>query len=119
MEVKFIEHKGNKILYVDYRGAKNDSDLFKVLEKDVEIEKTLTEKSLLLANFENTFLSYRYMEEVKKSGKEIRRKIMKKTALVGITGLKVIMLKSYIQFTGQKNMKTFRTEEEALEWLIS
>ena len=78
MEVKFIEHKGKKILYVDYRGAQNDADLFEVLEKDIAFEKTLNEKSLLLANFANVFLSYRYMEKVNKSGKEIRRKKIKK-----------------------------------------
>lgn len=56
MDVKWIEFQGNKILYVDYRGAKDESEMMKILNQDVEIEKTLKEKVPLLANYENTFV---------------------------------------------------------------
>ena len=118
MGVKFIEYNGKEILYIDHRGAKNDIELLQILHKGIEIEKTLKENSLALANFENTFLSYQVMEEMKKSGKH-RKKVMKKLALVGISGMKVIFLRAYIEFTGQKNIKTFNTEEEAFDWLVS
>jgi len=119
MEVRMIEFKGKKILYVDYRGAVNEDDMLANLKKEIEIERTLKEKTLLLSNFQDTYVSPNYMNEVNKTGKEIRTKIISKTALVGIQGVKSILLRSYITFTGQKDMKTFDTEELAKEWLIS
>jgi hypothetical protein len=119
MEVKFIEHKNKRILYVDYRGAKNENDMLDTLKKDVEIEKTLKDKTLLLANFENAPITQKYMDEVKRSGVEIRSKIMSKTALIGITGIKNIFVQGYIRFTGQKDMKMFNSEDDAKEWLVS
>ena len=117
MEVKIIEYKGKKILYADHRGAKDDFDMIKILYKGIEIEKTLKEGSLLLANFENSFNSFRFLEEVKKTGK-FRSKIMKKMAFVGITGIKIILLKMYIEFNGKKGIKTFDNEDEARDWLV-
>jgi len=119
MEVKMIDVKGKKVLYVDYRGASNEDDMLANLKKEIEIERTLTEKTLLLSNFQDTYVSPNYMNEVNKTGKEIRSKIISKTALVGIQGVKSILLRSYITFTGQKEMKTFDTEELAKDWLIS
>lgn len=117
MEVKLIEYQGKDVLYVDHRGAKHEQEMLQLLHKGVEIEKTLDEGSLLLANFENVFLSYNFMEEVKRSG-ELRSKIMKKTAVVGMSGFKFYLLNTYIKFTGQKKIKTFDTEKAALDWLV-
>jgi hypothetical protein len=48
MEVKWIEHKGKNILYVDYREAKDDNDLISLLKQEVEIEKKSGENRKIL-----------------------------------------------------------------------
>ena len=118
MQVKWIEYKGKKILSVDYRGANSLEDMVNVLHQEVNIEKTLKEKTVVLANFEGTHGSGEYMSELKKLGKEVRNEKTSKTALLGITGVKKVLLSAYIAFTGDKNLRPFDNEEDALAWLI-
>ena len=42
-----------------------------------------------------------------------------KQALLGVTGLKNILLQGFLTVTGTKDMKPFENEAEALEWLVS
>jgi hypothetical protein len=42
-----------------------------------------------------------------------------KTALLGIAGVKGVLVQGYAFFTGEKNLKTFSTEQDAMEWLVS
>jgi hypothetical protein len=118
MEVKWLNHGGKKILYGDYRGAKTETELINILKEVIELEKKGEGKLLELANFSDTYIGTNFMNEVNKSGKDIRAKYVAKTALVGVTGLKNVLLMGYITFTGQKNIKSFSTENEALRWLI-
>jgi hypothetical protein len=118
MEIKWIEHKGRKILYDDFRGAKNENELMELLYQAIEIEKKSAEKFLLLINVENTYMTQKYMDEVKRSGKEYRNEKALKTALVGITGLKKILYQGYIAFTGNTKTKPFDNEEAAKDWLV-
>ena len=50
MKVEWIEYKGKQILYVEYSGAKNDSELISILHQEIEIEKQMNEKILCLVN---------------------------------------------------------------------
>jgi hypothetical protein len=118
MEVKWIEQKGKKILLVDYRGAKNVDDMISILKQETEIERISTDKVSVLANFEKAYYYPKYMEELKKLGKEVRNEKTYKTALIGIVGAKKIFMQAYITFTGDKNLKTFDNEEEAKDWLL-
>ena len=119
MDVKWIEHKGRRILYVDYRGAKNEEEMLSVLYKSNEEEKASSEKVTVLANFENTYASSKYMDEVNRLGKEVTKNIVDKTALIGIVGIKKILVNSFIRFTGDNNLKIFDNEDNAKEWLVS
>jgi hypothetical protein len=117
MKVEWIEYKGKKILYVEYSGAKDDDELIGVLHREVEIEKTLTEKTLCLVTVANAHAGTRYMDELKKLGKEVRNEKVAKTATLGVEGIQRVLFNAYILFTGEVN-KTFSSEEEAKEWLI-
>lgn len=57
------------------------------------------------------------MDEVKKVGNAVLKVKIQKTATVGITGIKKILFKAYIVFTGQKDVKLFDNQKEALDWL--
>jgi hypothetical protein len=118
VEVRWIEHEGKKILYIDYRGAKDGKDAVDLLMKAVEIEKRSEGHLLILQNFEGTFGNDEYMAKVKEVGKEVNDKVFR-NALVGITGVKKILLAGYAKISGEKGLKTFDSEQAGKEWLIS
>ncbi len=119
MEIKWIEYKGKKILYCDYRGAKNDREMIDHINRFADILRKQTGKTLTISNFENTVISTAFMSEAKRLGTEVGILKMGKSAQLGITGLKRIMLDGYNAVTGQKDNKMFPGEVEAKDWLVS
>lgn len=119
MNTTWTEHGGKKILVVDYRGCKSDKEMIAVLDQEVLIERGLTEKVLVLADFTNVHAGPDYMDAVKKAGKEVRNQKTARTALVGIHGVQKILVNAYISFTGDKNMASFPDQESAKSWLTS
>ena len=118
MGLSLRPHKGKQILYVDY-GRLNIDDMIKLLYNTCHVLKKFNEKALLLTNFENAKVSTQFMSEVKHLGKEVITQKAAKTALLGIYGVRKKLVKDYILFTSEENLKTFETEQEAIEWLVS
>ena len=116
--VSWIEYKGEKILFSDYEGCKTAEEMINVLYQEVEELKKQEGKSLVIANYNNSFGSIKYMNVLKEVGKEVLLKKIKKTATMGIVGYKEALFKSYIFFSEQKNVKLFYDKETALDWLI-
>ena len=116
MPISWIEHKGQKILFIDLKGAAKEE-----MVHTVEAQKKMIDQSpepvLLLNDFRDTIATEQYMERAKKYGKEQKDKI-KKTALLGITGMKKVLVLAYIQFSGNTNTKIFNDIEEAKEYLV-
>jgi hypothetical protein len=81
--------------------------------------KKFNEKALLLTNFENATVSPPFIKEVRRLGKKIISDKAAKTALLGIYGARGKLVKDYILLTSEENLKTFETEQEAIEWLVS
>lgn len=115
--VSWIEHKGKKVLFSDYEGCKTAEEMIAVLYQEVEELKNQTGKSLVIANYNNSFGSIKYMNVLKEMGKEVLSKKIEKTATLGITGFKEALFKSYIFFSEQKNVKLFYDKDSALDWL--
>ena len=111
-------YKGKQIFYVDYNGLNTD-EMIKLLHETCEILKISSEKVPLLTNFQNTIGTTEFMSEVKQLGKEIITVKASKTALLGISSFKGVLVQGYTFFTGEKNLKAFNTEQEAMEWLVS
>ncbi len=118
MEVKWIEHKGKKILFSNYEGCKTSEEMISVLYQEAEILRKQNGKTLVMANYEKSFGSSEYMSVLKDISHEVLKEKIERTATLGITGVKEALFKSYIFFTGQKNVKLFYDRDEALEWLI-
>jgi hypothetical protein len=56
---------------------------------------------------------------VRRLGKKVISEKAAKTALLGIYGTREKLVKGYILFADEQNLKTFETEQEAIEWLVS
>ena len=116
MSVKKIVHKGQTILVADYRGLNKAEQQIQNLEELSKVLKISSSSLPILSNYDGVAVGTEFMNRVKVLGKELKPKI-KRQALLGITGVKNILLQGYILFTGEKEIKTFDTEAEALEYL--
>ncbi|MBN2006103.1 MAG: hypothetical protein JXA21_22290 [Anaerolineae bacterium] len=116
MSVEWIEYKGKRILYVDFRGLRNEG-MLENLELEAKMLAETPGKVLVLGNFEGTRASNAFMDRLKQLGKEVIEDKVARNAVLGVTGLKEILMRAYNAVTGGK-ARPFATEAEALEWLV-
>jgi len=116
MSVKWIEYKGKRILYADFRGLRG-KELIETIELEAQMVAAHPTKVLILDNFEGVHTTTAFVERIKQLGKDIIEEKTIKNAVLGITGLKDILLRAYNTFTKGKS-RPFGTEADALEWLV-
>ena len=111
-----IEHKGKVINYVDYRGM----DLEAMLETLDEAEKKSLERNtpggLVLINISGVYAVQEFIQRAKEVGKTTGP-LTAKSAIVGIVGVKKILLNTY-NLLSRAYTRAFDTEESAKDWLV-
>ena len=118
MRSKWIEHRGSKIFYQDF------SELFynydSVKKELGEVQQVVTEQPLgsllVLSNFTDTTIAGDLMNILNESSR-ITKDHVKKTAVLGVTGVKRRLADMLTKLTGQP-LKYFDDEYLAKEWLI-
>jgi hypothetical protein len=118
MSVSYINHKGKKIMIVDYRQCKSTEDTLKVLEQVRQEYMKTNEMIISLNDFRDAYGSNEFMKKANELGKELFDKRTIKTAAIGVTGIKKILVNAYNVFVKNKIM-IFDTKEEALDWLAA
>lgn len=118
MGPSWIEHKGKRILFVDYRGCTDEEESLKILREEIEIDRQNPAGIRMLVDYTGATASPGYMAEVKQSGKEIRNNKVEKIAVLGIEGLKKVLFAGYLSFTRNKNIRAFENDIEAKAWLV-
>ncbi len=117
MTISWIEYKGKRILKTVYTGHTHQENVG-LLEEQGEIERKDPDL-LILSDYRDTHASQEYMDKVRAYGKEFRSGPTNvKNAVIGIEGIKKVLFDGYLRFTGDNSTKLFRTEEEAMEWLV-
>lgn len=112
-------HNGKEIFVPDYSGMSTSNEMINLLREACEAMKQRPQKVLMLANFENVCISTAFMQEAQRLGKEVITPRTEKMALIGVKNMQEIFVRAYILFTGQKNMRIFKNEKDALDWLAS
>ena len=116
MSLSYLTHKGKRILFVDYTNCKTVEEMVKVLD-DVRKEYEKSPGNILAINdFTGTFGSSDYLNAAKKHQKLFDEKTLK-SAVLGITGIKKILLNGYNAFVSKKQVP-FDTKTDALEYLV-
>lgn len=116
MKVNWINHNNKKILYADYRDLQIPEMINQLIfESDIILKST--EKVLYLGNFEGAIIESEFIKKAYELGKKTEPR-NKKSAIVGVDGMKTIFLNTYNMNTGGKN-KAFNTEQKALEYLTN
>ena len=115
--MKWISHKGKDILYEDYTNltGKQIARLVPAITKITE-EKDYKD-ILLLLDLSNSFANKEATNAFGESGK-ISQGRLKKTAVLGITGVKKVLL-NFVNKVSKVDAKPFDTEEEAKNYLVS
>ncbi|MFN8578616.1 MAG: hypothetical protein U0354_17450 [Candidatus Sericytochromatia bacterium] len=118
MSTQFINYKGYKIIYSDYRN-KSGTDLIKSLyeERDFFLNLNDEQKYLKLSDFRGAYTTTEFMSLVKKIGKDTIVPKTHKASILGVEGIKKVLFKAYVLFTGDPS-QPFDSEIEAKEWLI-
>lgn len=116
MSLSFINHKGRKILYIDYSNCKTPQETINVLNKVRDLYLTTNESYYTLNNFTNAPSNNEYMDLAKKYGKEIFDARTLKNTAIGFNPIKKIMLAAY-NLVIKNKLIAFDTKEEALEYL--
>ena|SRR5208283_152306 len=116
--VSFITHNGVRILYEDYSQSKPQETIALLKKAEAIISGEPLNSVLALVNVKDshfdTDLSAALKDFVKKNTPYI-----KCAAVYGVEGLKEIIFKGIIAFTGRKNLVLCKTLEEAKDYLAN
>lgn len=117
MKSKWIEHKGKQVFYQDFSNYFfNEKAVIEELREVQELVMSQPEDSVLvLSNFLNTEITSNLMPLLNESSSKTKKHV-RKTAVLGITGVKRTLGDLLSRITGQSLMY-FNTELEAKEWL--
>jgi hypothetical protein len=111
------EYKGHKIILIDLKGVQPEGIKSRVEGAKKIILASQPDSVLLLTDFRDMRYDKERTDYAKQVSKDIKP-FVKKSALLGVEGLKKIILNSIITFSGRTNMKPFLEVKDALEWLI-
>lgn len=119
MSAKTIVYNGRTILSVRFQDCKTEQEMLHQLEEVADILTKSTAKKLILSDFTGSSISAAVMNRIKELGTTIYKIKIEKNAVLGVTGLKNVLFQSYISTTRSDTTRTFSTEEEAKDWLVS
>ena len=114
---RWVEYKGEKILINDYSNLPIEEILRLIEENTRRYEAEQNQDILLLVDVTGCPFDANVVIDLKKIASFIQSKI-KKSACIGVTGLKAVILEGVNRFS-KLGIKPFPSEEHAKEWLVS
>lgn len=111
-----ITYKGKEIHYIDNWGM-NEDQIITTFKKTGGIILRDNKLHLQLINISDAFTTSGFMKVAREFEKKTKS-LIKKAAIVGVTGVKKDLLEGYNLILGGK-MKPFDTETEAKDYLVS
>ncbi|SDM13409.1 hypothetical protein SAMN05421823_110265 [Catalinimonas alkaloidigena] len=112
--MEWMNHKGSKIFFTDFSGLDPKNMIDRLNASFEEIEKA-SGPIKLLANYEATSISPKFIEAYAAWGKKIKSKV-DRNAVYGLNLAKRVMLKTF-NTVNDLDIRVFETREEALDYL--
>jgi hypothetical protein len=116
----WIDHKGKKIWFADYSGLRRDEFIQVALDTHrqflEDIRNNPPKSGLILADVSDSMIDSLAYTALKESGLVVAPHV-RKTAILGVNGVKQAFLNMAILFTGM-NMRAFQSKTDALDWLV-
>lgn len=117
--VRFIEHKGHRVLLLDYSGLRDEQEMLEMIEERTELVSHEPPGSVLtLADLTGAQLTRESMQRVKEAN-VLDRPYVRRAALVGADTLSPKGALESIGTFAAKHWGRFATREEALDWLTA
>ncbi len=118
MPVSYINHHGRKILHVNFKDIKTKETVMQDIDLMAKFYEESTEKIYLLLDVRGTFTDPDVMDKLKHYGKTVFKGKSEKRAILGVGGIKKILLRAYSMVTGT-NVTPFEDEEKAKDYLAN
>jgi hypothetical protein len=114
--IHFIEHKGKQILLSDFSHA-NAHEMQLLLEQlRITVAQHARESLVTLADFTGATVDHAVATKIKEV-LTLDRPFVKKTAWVGSESIPNAFMENFQTFS-QREIVTFKTREEAMDWLV-
>ena len=117
--LRWITHKGNRILFHDFSGLGSDelADQVRQNEQDaVRIGKNEAQLLLVLTDVTDSVIYPASMEALKQLA-ENAKPYVKASAVIGVTGARRTLLEVVRRFS-RRDITSFDSKDEALDWLV-
>ena len=113
-----IQHKGIEVHYFDYRGLSSikEDEFINTIHEATEVFLGWGTDQLALVDMREAYTSSNIMKVWREASKT-SSPLIKRSAILGISGSKAILLKG-INLFSKLDVKPFNTKEEALDWLV-
>ncbi len=116
MGYEWIQHKGKKVLYVNYSVCKDKEEMIALLNEMADVFKKSSGNLLTVDDFTGAYGTKEFMARAKELGPIFSSK-RKKGAILGITGVKKVLLEAYNMFAKDK-MVPFDSKEKAFDFVV-
>ena len=114
--ITILEHRDKKILYANHKDCGAEIIISTIKQSEELILKMANPDLRLLVDVRNCEITAEVVEQFKVTAKKIKD-YRKKTAVLGITGVRKVMLIAVNKFSGIE-AKAFDDEISAKEWLV-
>jgi hypothetical protein len=114
--LRFEKYKGHAIFVIDFSNCSNKEILVLLEQVKASVERHAPASLLVLSDLSGTHFD----KKVATRAKEVLvldRPYVKKSALIGTETLPNVFYENFKTFS-QRELPTFKTREEAMEWLI-
>ena len=119
MTAKWIDCEGKRVLYVDFRKL-TSREILKLMKESDDMVLASPTKVLYLGNIEDAVVSREVMGQLKQYADKSVRKRFEKLAVVGVMGVKKVFFDAFVAMMDKSSVqvKSFKTEDDALKWLV-
>src|SRR4030043_603283 len=98
MSIEWITHKNKKILYINYAGLSPKEELEQIEKATRILVETNNKNNLTLSDLRNALINEAFVNTAKVKGK-ISGHFTKKAAVLGVEGIRKILLKAVNTFS--------------------
>jgi hypothetical protein len=112
-----VIHKGKRICIVDISNSQPQDAITILNESRFQISKLISKTALIITDVTNTVYNKDSVAAFKKLAAR-NTHFIKASAVVGADSLRAVLLKTIAALTG-RDIKLFKTRNEALEWLAT
>jgi hypothetical protein len=115
--VGFIQHKGKRVLFLDYRDANEAQALALIKERRRVVAEQPKNSLLTVADLTGADFTKKVVEEIK-AATVLDRPYVKRAALVGVETAPKGLIDAVSTFS-HREWAQFKTMEEALDWVVA